>query len=161
MKIFCRDSKSQFFSHFADCGFQKLCACLHMSCGRYIVTTRIGILASTSFLKQHIIIFAMFCLFFTDNPHMDRCMRTSFSMHHTTLFCYAGFISIFIQYIEKLHRLSIQCCCNQLVSAVIGQFQREKFFLFIQQTEEDLISLPDIQMPYFFDIHPFQFAFIA
>jgi hypothetical protein len=69
--------------------------------------------------------------------------------------------AVLVQNFEEFHGFSVQNRRDQASAPVVHKLERKERVVFIDQTEKDLVSLPDVELPYLRDVHPLQLSFIA
>ena len=69
--------------------------------------------------------------------------------------------SVLIQDLKKLHGFSVQIGRDQSSAPVIDELQGKEGFIFVDQPEKDLVTLPDVEVPDPADVHPLELSLIA
>ena len=157
MQILFLNCKSQLLFRFSYCRGKRRTAMRNMSGGGDIIAVWPGILLMAALL-QHLEPSVRCC---TGNPGMYGRVRTSIQMRNAAFLHKSGGGSIPVHNIKKFQSFAVQNGFRQDTVTVVGQLQREERVIFIDQAEENLIPLPQVQIPDIILRNPLQNAFVA
>ena len=163
MKVLRRNRHTQFLTKLAERALDRVIPNRQVASRRNIVTPRIGILAGAPFLQQDLpaLLSLSPAAGLSDDPCVDRLVRAPVTVGDSPLPDQTAPGAVLVQDFEQFHGFSIQNCRDQTSAPVVHKLERKEWVVFIDQTEKDLISLPDVELPYLRDVHPLQLPFVA